>query len=145
MRLIFMMDFNRGGDYKQLFELAVETFGTEPNDQPDTDDNGSSEGFGENAQEQLCADKFTRELFFGAMEHLEEIDAMIKANTVGWKPERLSKVMLALIRLAIFEIKFYGDTPASIAVNEAVELSKRYDDSGAHAFLNGVLGAIARM
>jgi len=145
MRFLFMMEYHRGEDAESLFAQALESFGAEAGE-PVTDDEQAddAEGFGEDAQEQLSADDFTRALFFGAMENIEQLDAAIAANTVGWRPERLSKVMLALLRLAIYEIKYYGDTPASIAVNEAVELSKRYDEPGAYVFLNGVLGAVAR-
>ena len=75
--------------------------------------------------------------------HVGEIDEMLNGVSGDWKTGRMNKVDLALLRLAVYEITVEGTQPG-IAINEAVELAKRYgtDDSG--RFVNGVLGRIAR-
>ncbi len=70
---------------------------------------------------------------------LEEIDKMINEKTTGWKTNRMAKVDLSLIRLAVYEIKYEEDMPAGVAINEAVELAKIYSGDGAPSFVNGVL------
>ena len=69
----------------------------------------------------------------------EEIDALINEKATGWKTNRMSKVDLTLIRLAVYEIKYEDDIPAGVAINEAVELAKIYSSDGAPSFVNGVL------
>ena len=75
---------------------------------------------------------------------LEEIDEMINKEAKGWETGRMGKVDLTLIRLAVYEIKFDDDIPTGVAINEAVELAKIYDDDAAPAFINGILNQIAR-
>jgi len=92
------------------------------------------------------ADKeYIKETFFGVFENLEQIDDIISNSIIGWKYNRISKISMALLRIAVYEIMnaSEGVTP-SVAINEAVELSKIYDDSKAYGFVNGVLGSIAK-
>ncbi|WP_026507613.1 transcription antitermination factor NusB [Butyrivibrio sp. MC2013] len=72
-------------------------------------------------------------------EKLAKIDKMINEKTKGWDTERMGKVELTIIRLAVFEICFDDDIPSSVAINEAVELAKKYGQDGSPAFVNGVL------
>ncbi|MBR3293528.1 MAG: transcription antitermination factor NusB [Oscillospiraceae bacterium] len=74
----------------------------------------------------------------------EELDAMIERHARGWRPERISRTALAVLRCAICEILYFDDVPAAAAINEAVELDKRYDDSETVSFVNGVLGGFVR-
>lgn len=71
--------------------------------------------------------------------HLPEIDAAINEAAEGWKTRRMGKVDLALIRLAVYEMKYDDDIPVSVAINEAVELAKRYGTEESPSFINGVL------
>lgn len=81
----------------------------------------------------------------GVVEHKDVIDAMISANLkTGWKISRISKVSLALLRVAVYEILYMEDIPVSVSINEAVELSKKYTTEEDTAFINGVLGAVAK-
>ncbi|MBQ2756220.1 MAG: transcription antitermination factor NusB [Oscillospiraceae bacterium] len=89
-------------------------------------------------------DKFAYELAQKALENKEKIDEMIDSGSKKWKKERISKVNLALLRLALGEIYYYDDTPDKVAINEAVELAKKYGADGDYTFLNGVLGGIVR-
>lgn len=74
----------------------------------------------------------------------EQIDSVIEASTDDWSLSRLPKVSLAILRLAVAEIKFCDEIPAGVAVNEAVEIAKKYGTTEDAAFINGVLGAVAK-
>ena len=73
----------------------------------------------------------------------EEIDALINEKATGWKTNRMAKVDLALIRLAVYEIRFEEEIPTGVAINESVELAKIYSSDGAPSFVNGVLAKLA--
>ena len=72
-----------------------------------------------------------------------EIDAMINENATGWKTTRMNKVDLSILRLAVYEMKFDDDVPVKVAINEAVELAKRFSGDEGPAVINGVLGKLA--
>ena len=76
-------------------------------------------------------------------EKVAEIDALINDNTTGWKTGRMNKVDLSILRLAIYEMKWDDDVPVKVAINEAVELGKRFSSDDGPAFINGVLGKLA--
>ncbi len=100
----------------------------------------------ENAGEarDITGDTFAISLAEGAVEHTEEIDALISAHAHNWSRERLSRVALAILRLAIYEMQWVEDIPVSVSINEAVELAKRYGGDFDASFINGVLGGISR-
>lgn len=75
--------------------------------------------------------------------NITQIDEMINGAATGWKTSRMGKVDLTLLRLAVYEIKFEEDIPTKVAINEAVELAKRYGTDSSPAFVNGVLAKIA--
>lgn len=77
-------------------------------------------------------------------EHFSEIDEIIEANSQDWTLGRLPKVTLAILRLAVAEIKYIDDVPNGVAVNEAVELAKKYGTNEDASFINGILGTIAK-
>lgn len=77
-------------------------------------------------------------------EHRDEIDGYIGRYARGWKPERISRTALAILRCAICEILYMEDIPNAAAINEAVELAKSYDEPETVAFINGVLGGLMR-
>lgn len=77
-------------------------------------------------------------------EKRDELDAYIERYSRGWKPERISRTALAILRCAICEILYFEDVPSAAAINEAVELDKSYDDPDTVAFVNGVLGGFMR-
>ena len=72
----------------------------------------------------------------------DEIDDRINAVAKGWKTKRMGKVELAIIRLAVYEIEYDDDIPTGVAINEAVELAKRYGTEDAPSFVNGILAKI---
>lgn len=88
--------------------------------------------------------KFTKLLVNGVYDKLELIDEVIEKNLKGWKKNRISKVALTLLRIAVFEIMFVDDVPTNVSINEAVELCKKYATEQDASFLNGVLGGVVR-
>lgn len=81
----------------------------------------------------------------GVLDKKSELDEDIKNNlTKGWKIERITKVSLAVLRLAIFEIKYIEDVPTNVAINEAVEIEKKFDNPDNSAFVNGVLAGFIK-
>ena len=80
----------------------------------------------------------------GVAEHKPEIDATIERYAVGWKLGRISKVSLAVLRLAIYEILHVEDAPTGVVINEAVEIARRYEEEEKVSFINGILGSFAR-
>jgi N utilization substance protein B len=87
-------------------------------------------------------DKYIRKEYLGIMEHLPTIDALLGRHAKGWRTDRLSRVSRAVLRLGAYEVVYADKIPAPIAINEAVELAKKFDDPKARAFINGVLNAI---
>ena len=77
-------------------------------------------------------------------EHRGEIDALIERYAKGWRIDRISRTALAVLRCAVCEILYMDDIPNAAAINEAVELSKAYDEPETVSFVNGVLGGIMR-
>lgn len=73
------------------------------------------------------------------LDKLSTLDEMINEQTVGWTTDRIAKVELTILRLALYEIKYDDNVPNSVAINEAVELAKKYGQSDASGFVNGVL------
>ena len=72
-------------------------------------------------------------------EKIEEIDSMVNEKAKGWSTDRMGKVDLTIIRLAVYEMKFDDTIPEGVAINEAVELAKKYGQDESAGFVNGVL------
>ena len=89
-------------------------------------------------------DGYTRAVFEKAEEKAEENDGIINKYSKGWKTNRIPKVTLCLLRLAITEILYMDGTPDSVAANEAVELAKTYATAEDAQFINGILGSVIR-
>jgi N utilization substance protein B len=82
---------------------------------------------------------FAEELIHGAIEHVAELDSHIKALAHNWEFERVAKIDLAILRLAMFEMLHRKDIPPVVSINEAIDLSKLYSSVDAKRFINGVL------
>ena len=120
--LLFQMDFNEAAEFEQVKEIF----------------------FAEKEEPVEESDKaFILSEVEGVHEHMAEIDAMIEQSAKGWDLSRMNKVDLAILRLAVYEMK-YGETPIGVAINEAVELAKKFSSDEAPAFVNGVLGKAAK-
>lgn len=89
-------------------------------------------------------DAFAQTLAELVFDKAEELDGVISSFLKGWKIERLPRVVLAVLRLAVAEINYVEDTPDAVVVNEAVELTKKYALDEDAAFVNGLLGSVVR-
>ena len=78
------------------------------------------------------------------LEHLDEIDGTLNLASSGWKVSRMSKVDVNILRLAVYEMKYDEDVPVKVAINEAVELAKKFGGDDSSSFVNGILGKIAK-
>lgn len=87
---------------------------------------------------------YAREIVEGVESHAEEIDALIESRLKGWKLNRISKMSLAVMRVAVYEMKYIKSVPVSVSINEAVNLAKSYSTDKDGSFVNGVLGAVAK-
>ena len=91
---------------------------------------------------EIPKDEYVERAYFGVCDNKEKIDELIGANAKGWKTHRLTKLLRSILRLAIYEMMFEEDIPYSVSINEAIELTKKFDDPQARAFVNGILNAI---
>ena len=99
----------------------------------------------------LCAGKlsdeqtqYIRTVVKGVATHQDELDRTIETYSKGWKLSRLSRMAKAVMRLALYEMRYVEDVPVGVAINEAVELAKTYDTEETASFINGLLGTAAR-
>lgn len=91
---------------------------------------------------EIEADAYIKNAYFGVYEHQEEIDALIGKYARGWKTARISRVSRSILRLAIYEMLYLRDIPASVSINEAIELCKKFDEESARGFVNGILNSV---
>lgn len=80
----------------------------------------------------------------GIYNSIDKIDALIEENSIGWNINRIPRVTLCILRIAIYEILYVEKVPTGVAINEAVELCKKYASDDDKKFVNGVLGAISK-
>ena len=120
--LLFQMEFNASEEQEQMTDLF----------------------FAEQDEVVTEEDKaYTMAAVEGTRANLEAIDAVIDSFAKGWNTQRMNRVDLAILRLAVYELKYSKDVPVGVVINEAVELAKKYSSDEAPAFINGVLGKIA--
>jgi N utilization substance protein B len=100
------------------------------------------EGVAENFDLPEGARAFAKELVAGVLAHREPLDARISEHAKNWRLARMAAVDRNVLRLAVYELE-HGDTPASVILDEAVELARRFGDEPSPAFVNGVLDAVA--
>lgn len=118
LELLFEYDFNRDKTTEQIIDDAIEA-------------------------REIKINSFAKLAFTQAANNLEMVDKLISEKAQNWKLDRISKLAKAIMRLCVAEIVFVG-TPDRIAINEAVELAKFYDDEKGVQFINGVLGGVVR-
>ena len=88
--------------------------------------------------------QYIRRLVSGVAEHAAELDTYIEKYAQGWRFERISLVASAIMRVAMYEILYMPDIPNGVAINEAVEIAKKYESPEVVRFLNGILGSFLR-
>ncbi len=116
--LIFEKEFNTD-TVESVLELAVQVRDIEP-------------------------DEYIKNVYFGVYGNIETLDEIISNCAVGWSINRISKTALAVLRLAIYEIKYCDKIPVSVSINEAVELCKKYATKEDSSFVNGILSTVAK-
>jgi N utilization substance protein B len=115
--LLFETEFKEGESATEIFELSVEN-------------------------REIPEDDYIKRAYFGVCENKEQIDALIGKNSRGWKTHRLTRLSRTIMRLAVYEMLFEEKIPKSVAINEAIELTKKFDDPKAKGFVNGVLNSV---
>ena len=114
--LLFETEFRADEDINSIFALAIE-------------------------DREIPNDDYIRRAYFGVYDNLETIDALLSKHAKGWKTERMSKMSRSVLRLCTYEMLF-EEIPYSVSINEAVELTKKFDDEKARPFVNGVLNSV---
>lgn len=92
----------------------------------------------------MIPDDYTVEAAEGTVRHIEQIDGIISGFSVRRSISRLSRVVLSVLRLAVYEILYESNIDVSVSINEAVELTKKYAGEDESGFVNGVLGSFVR-
>lgn len=123
-KLLFRVEFNSPEDMPEQIKLFIE-------------DN-------EELTYQKDAD-YIEERYGRIQEKLPDIDKYINDNTEGWDTTRMGKVELTVLRLAVYEIVFDKEIPNSVAINEAVEIAKKYGQETSGGFVNAILAKIAKL
>ena len=102
------------------------------------------------AENEIYADRPSRKqlqyidsVVAGVANREEELNSHIQQYSIGWNVSRISRLTRAVLQLALFEMEQMDEIPTKIAINEAVELAKRFDEEGSRRFVNGILGALA--
>jgi N utilization substance protein B len=95
-----------------------------------------------NVLEEEESNAFLEELVFGTTSHQEEIDTLLKNNLENWTIDRIGNVDRAILRLAIYEMKYEASIPVNVTMNEAIELAKIFGDDDSSKFINSVLSKI---
>ena len=121
-RLIYSLEIQKTEDLEEQIELYLEC----------------------NEVEDDEAKEYIKDAIFGINEHIEEIQELIEKNLkADWKIDRISKIDLSLLKLAIYEIK-YKKIPYKVAINESLELAKKYGEETSKNFINGILASVVK-
>lgn len=91
----------------------------------------------------IKSDKYIKDVYFGVVDNIFEIDEIISKRSIGWKTHRMTKLSLSILRLAVYELKYCSEIPYSVSINEAVELAKTFGDDKTPSFINGILNNVA--
>ena len=135
LHMIFEMEFKSKNEQAEIFEMRMnKVIFKSISDEMDFYAKDINKSHGEYIKK--CVD--------GVRENIEEIDEIIAKYSKDWNIKRMSKVSLAILRLSVFEIKYLEEIPNGASINEAVEISKIYDNEEAGAFINGILGSFVR-
>lgn len=127
---------NRRQEREQAFILIFEKEFNADEDIKSIIDSSKAAGF-------IESNEFSENLAVTCCENMDDIDREISENSIGWNIDRISKTALAVLRVAVCEIKYFDDIPVKVSINEAVELSKLYATKEDAAFINGILGTIS--
>ncbi|MBU0483211.1 MAG: transcription antitermination factor NusB [Proteobacteria bacterium] len=99
----------------------------------------------ENFQSNKQALPYARELLAGINHNRTQLDELIQAQAKNWRLERMSIIDLNIMRICVFEMRFTKEVPPSVAINEGLEIAKRYSSDDSASFINGILDSISKM
>ena len=121
-RLIYSLEIQKPENLEEQIELYLECEEVEENE----------------------AKEYIKDAVLGIKEHIDEIQGLIEKNLkADWKIDRISKIDLSLLKLAIYEIK-YKEIPYKVAINESLELAKKYGEETSKNFINGILASVVK-
>lgn len=121
-RLIYSLEIQKPEDLEEQVELYLECNEVEENE----------------------AKEYIKDAIFGIKQNINEIQLLIEKNLkADWKIDRISKIDLSLLKLAIYEIK-YKNIPYKVAINEGLELAKKYGEESSKNFVNGILASVVK-
>ena len=121
-RLIYSLESQRTDDLEEQIELYIQCNEVEDNE----------------------AKEYIKDAIIGIRENINEIQGLIEKNLkADWKIDRISKIDLSLLKLAIYEIK-YKKIPYKVAINESLELAKKYGEEASKNFINGILASVVK-
>ncbi|MCR5734367.1 MAG: transcription antitermination factor NusB [Lachnospiraceae bacterium] len=129
-RLLFRIEFNPMSDMNDQKRLYFE--------EPTRGDEDGLDIVTDNGDEEYIKDKYNR-----ISEMLPQLDDIINKASKGWSTERMGKADLTILRLAAYEVLFDDDIPTGVAIDQAVELAKKYGQDESAAFVNGILSGIS--
>ncbi len=115
--LLFETEFRHDEAPEQIFDTAVEV-------------------------RELPTDDYVKTVYFGVLENKEAIDELIEKYSKGWKIDRISRAALCAMRICIYEMLHVKNIPVNVSINEAIELTKGYDEEKTRGFVNGVLNGV---
>lgn len=118
--MLFQHEFHETAEYRDQIALYNENYATEE------------------TEETIAVEELTERLF-DIVDKLGSIDAGLNTAISGWKLNRIGKVDITILRLAVYEMKYDDTIPVKVSVNEAVELAKKYGGDSSPSFINGVL------
>ncbi len=131
-KLLFRIEFNKPEDMPgQVLLYFEDGFAEEDNSSTGSDIPGADR-------------EYIREKYDNIVKVLPQIDEMIDNAAKGWSINRIGKVELAVMRLAVYEMLYDDDIPVGVAIDEAVELSKRFGTENSGPFVNGILASLAK-
>ncbi len=117
LELLFETEFHQDTEPAEIYRLATET-------------------------REIAVDAYIPEVYFGVLDQKSKIDEYISKYSKGWAVERIAPVTRNILRLSVFEMLNRQDIPVRVSINEAIELTKKYDDEKAKAFVNGILNSV---
>ncbi|MCR4655738.1 MAG: transcription antitermination factor NusB [Lachnospiraceae bacterium] len=130
-RLLFRVEFTDSREYEEQTDLYFNS----PSEEEDELDSGFSQK----------DDSYIREKYTAILNKIADLDSIVGDASKGWDLGRLGKVELTILRLAAYEIIYDDDIPVGVAIDQAVELAKKYGQHESSSFVNGILGNIARI
>lgn len=115
--LLFETEFRKDEAPEHIFETAIEV-------------------------RELPTDDYVKTVYFGVLENQEKIDGLIEKFSKGWKINRISRAALCAMRICVYEMLYVENIPVNVSINEAIELTKGYDEEKTRGFVNGVLNGV---